>query len=466
MVPPTIAAIATPTGSGGIGIIRISGTSAFDIGTSIFRLKSSTGKSTRLHADDIQSHFFYYGYIFDAVNHRNIDEVLIVFMRSPRSYTREDIVEIHAHAGLFTLSAILELVFTHRAIPAQPGEFTKRAFLNGRIDLTQTEAVIDILNAQSTLALQVATQQIAGGIRDKVFQIREQLLNLHAQLEAAVDFPEDIDDIMSFETVLHDLAFSVKTPIFNMLNQYREKSFIREGLTIVITGAPNVGKSSLMNQLLQTERAIVTPIPGTTRDLIKEHLVLNNIHTQLMDTAGIHNTDDPVEIIGVKKSEEQIDAADIVLFLIQAGSEISKEDEYIFHCVKNKRTILIINKSDLMAVNDIPHLPDHWRHLPSVSISALYGHGIDSLKNIIAEKFLNGFNDQPDFILPNLRHKKSLEKCLESIANFERGIQNDIPCDLLSLDIQDSINALNEITGENVPPDVLDRIFETFCIGK
>ncbi len=466
MVPPTIAAIATPQGSGGIGIIRISGTSAFNIGTSIFRHSKSPGTTTQLNLADIHSHLFYYGYIFDALTDQLIDEVLIVFMKSPRTYTREDVVEIHAHAGFFTLKTILELVVNHGAIPAQAGEFTKRAFLNGRIDLTQSEAVIDILNAQSTLAAQVAANQIAGGIREKIFQVREKLLSILTQLEAAVDFPEDVEDILNFNQIQNDLQSRVKTPILNMLNAYREKSFIREGITIVIAGTPNVGKSSLMNQLLQTDRAIVTSIPGTTRDLIKEHLLLNDIHTQLLDTAGIHSTDDPIEMLGIQRSMDQIDAADIILFMIEAGTMVSKEVEHVYRCVKDKRTILIMNKSDLLGEHYQPDLPDHWHHLPRVLTSALHGHGIDALKNMITDKFLNSLNDQPDNLLPNLRHKKALEKCLESILSLETGIKNHIPCDMLSIDIQASVSALNEITGEDVSPDVLDRIFETFCIGK
>lgn len=466
MVPSTIAAIATPIGIGGIGIIRISGPSAFDIGTSIFRHNTSDNNFKILNAADITSHFLYYGYVFDSFNQRTIDEVLAVFMKSPRTYTREDIVEIHAHAGEYSIKTILELIYQSGATPAQPGEFTKRAFLNGRIDLTQSEAVIDILNAQSALSMQAAISQISGGIKEKIHIIRENLLQILTQLEAVIDFPDDVTDIIDSDDLQKSLRLNIIKPVSKLLDTYREKRFIREGIKIVIAGAPNVGKSSLMNQLIQKDRSIVTSIPGTTRDLIKEHLVLNDTHTLIFDTAGIQDTDDPVEKIGIQRAKNQISAADIILFIIQAGVPVSNNDQSIYEYVKDKKTIIVINKSDLTTGKQLPELPVHWNHLPHVSTSALYGDGIDTLKTIITDRFLQNFSEKSDPVLLNLRHKIALEKCLDSVLTFNKGLADNLPCDLLTIDIQEAINTLNEITGENVAHDILDRIFNSFCIGK
>ncbi len=470
MVSPTIAAIATPSGSGGIGIIRISGPSAFQIGSSIFRHTSLTDhsidKPTPGTSSILKSHHMYFGHIFDQDKSRLIDEVLIVFMKAPRTYTREDVVEIHAHAGPYILRAILELVLKNGARLAEPGEFTRRAFLNGRIDLTQSEAIIDLINAKSSLALTVAFSQVSGGLSLKIKKVRDVLISILSQLEAAIDFPDEVGDILNIEDTSVQIHSSVYTPVQEMIKKYEETGFLRKGVKIVIVGGPNVGKSSLMNQLVNKDRSIVTPIPGTTRDLIEEHLTLNGIHTILSDTAGIHDTDDPVEIIGIERAQTQIDTADLILFMIQAGSPVSENEKKIFERIHNRDTFLVVNKSDLVEPSYEPEIPPQWKTVPVMLVSALYKNGINRLKSSISNKFSDQLKEEGDLVVPNLRHKIALERCLESTAAFEQGLNNSVSCDLLAIDLKISIDALNEITGENVGADILDRIFEDFCIGK
>ncbi len=470
MVLPTIAAIATPSGSGGIGIIRISGPDAYGIGLSVFRHAASRDPlveqlSTILFSN-IKSHYLYYGHIFDRSKNQIIDEVLITFMKAPRTYTREDIVEIHAHAGPYILKAILELVINKGAQLAEPGEFTRRAFLNGRIDLTQSEAIVDLINAKSSLALKVATSQVSGDLSQKINQIREILLSILTEFEAAIDFPDEVGDILNVQSIKRQVESSVLNPLHEMINNHEETGFLRKGVKIVIVGGPNVGKSSLMNQLVNKERSIVTSIPGTTRDLIEEHLTLNGIHTILSDTAGIHDTDDPVEIIGIERAQAQIDSADLILFMIQAGTAISENEANIYKRIQAGDIILVVNKSDLVDPEYKPDIPPQWMTVPTLLVSALYNHGIDQLKNLITNKFSDQLKEGRDLVIPNLRHKLALEKCLESAMKFYSGLKNAIQCDLLAIDLKESIDALNEITGETVALDILDRIFQDFCIGK
>ena len=466
----TITAIATPPGSGGIGIIKISGPDAFSIGASLFRpIKSHRRVSNSFGPDTsngLKSHFLYHGHIIVPSTEKVLDEVLITFMRNPHTYTREDVVEIHAHAGPYILRSLLELVVQAGARLAEPGEFTKRAFLNGRIDLTRAEGIIDMLNAESSLSLDAAASQITGGLQIEVARMGSVLLDMVAGMEAAIEFPEDVGDPLEPQGA-HDLIQSeVLHPIKKMIERHQTASFIREGLNITIVGGPNVGKSSLMNLLANKDSSIVTPVPGTTRDLIEERLVLNNTHIILSDTAGLHDTSDAVEKIGIEKAQARIDASDLVLFVIQADLPVAANEHGIYDVIGGKRFILVVNKCDLMEAGVPPCIPASWKEAPVVMTSALYQKGIDELIQVVGSSLADAMPPHPDPIVPNLRHKFAFESAYSSAEAAASGFLNDIPLDLLVIDLKAAISSLNDIVGEGVSPDVLDHIFSRFCIGK
>lgn len=462
----TIAAIATPIGSGGIGIIRISGSAAISIAYSIFRRTSSFAKLV-----NHESHRFYYGCIIDpgqdSIHEKNriIDEVLIVFMEAPKTYTREDIVEIHAHSGTAVLKSILNIVVQQGARLANPGEFTYRAFLNGRIDLTQAEGVIDIINAKTDRAHQAAAAQLMGGMKLKIESIINSLLSILTQTEAGIDFPEDIGDEIDPGKVLELLTKSGIEPLKKMVHEYEQAHIIRDGLKVVIAGRPNAGKSSLMNRLLQKERSIVTSIPGTTRDLIEDSLIIKGVPIVLTDTAGLHNTDEPVEKIGIERAYSHIKEADLVLFIIDAGLEINETDINIYKAISHKPIILVMNKSDLIPDNSY-HIPDYWQNLPWIKISALHNLEIDALKEMIAQTAIKEAIEYESSLIPNIRHKQSIEKSLKSLIAAQQGIEMGMPFELINIDIQDSINHLGDVIGKTIREDILDHIFSNFCIGK
>ncbi|MGE0084231.1 MAG: tRNA uridine-5-carboxymethylaminomethyl(34) synthesis GTPase MnmE [Desulfococcaceae bacterium] len=459
----TIAAIATPIGSGGIGIIRISGPEAMFIAASLF-VPSSARKSGEYSAD-FESHRLYHGHITDAEKDQIVDEVLLVFMKAPRSYTREDVAEIHAHSGPAVLKTILELVLKKGARLAEPGEFTRRAFLNGRIDLTQAEAVIDIISAGTEKAMEAAASQMKGYLKQQISEIREILLNILVQTEAAIDFPEDAGEEIPVDNILEILHEKVRLPLKKLANRYDDAHILREGLRLIIAGKPNVGKSSLMNRLLRKDRAIVTPIPGTTRDMIEENLVIRGIPVVLIDTAGLHESDDPVEKIGMEKSRERIQNADLLLFMTDMEHPLSSEDYDIFRNVSGKKLIWVINKSDLASDRE-PEVPESWQDMPRIMISAKYDHGIGELKDLIAETVLKSAFACENAVIPNIRHKQAIEKSLHAVNTAKEGIENSIPFELISMDIREAADLLGEIIGITVREDVLDRIFSTFCIGK
>ncbi len=459
----TIAAIATPIGSGGIGIIRISGSNALPIAASLF-VRSSTRKPGKNPAD-FESHRLYHGHILDAQKDRIVDEVLLVFMKSPRSYTREDVAEIHAHSGPAVLRKILELVLKKGARLAEPGEFTCRAFLNGRIDLTQAEAVTDIISAGTEKAMEAAAAQMTGGLKQQITEIREILLNILVQTEAAIDFPEDAGEEIPVDSIPEILRDKVSLPLKKLADRYDEAHVLREGLRLIIAGKPNVGKSSLMNRLLRKDRAIVTPIPGTTRDMIEENLVIRGIPVLLIDTAGLHESDDPVEKIGMEKSRERIQNADLLLFMTDMENPLSAEDYDIFRTVSGKKLIWVINKSDLASDRE-PEVPELWDDIPRIIISAKYDHGIGELRDLIAETVVKSAFACESAIIPNLRHKQAIEKSLHAVNTAKEGMETAIPFELISMDIREAADLLGEIIGLTIREDVLDRIFSTFCIGK
>ncbi len=457
----TIAAIATPPGRGGIGIIKISGSEAIDIAGKIFYSKKNADSAlgTR-HSALSLSHHLYYGHIINDQG-KQLDEVLICVMKAPHSYTGEDIVEIQAHAGSIVLKNILELVLKKGARLAEPGEFTKRAYLNGRIDLTQAEAVADIIHAKSERALEMASAQLDGGLRLEIENIRQSLLAILSQIEAGIDFPEDIGDEISADEIIRTLDDAIIARLNNLISAYNAGHFVKEGLKVLIAGKPNVGKSSLMNRLLEKDRVIVTPVAGTTRDLIEESLMIGQIEVILADSAGLHDSDDPIEQIGIQKTYQYLDDADLVLMMLDASQDSDAEDQKIYERFCHKPLIAVMNKSDL--VTEKPASPFD---LPTVYISALHNIGIDDLKYQV-EKHCSGADDIEEYrLIPSLRHKLSLEQSRTRIESAISGLQDHIPFEIISIDLQAGISALDEITGQQIRDDVLDQIFSRFCIGK
>ncbi len=464
----TIAAIATPIGCGGIGIIKISGPNALSIAAHIFR-KSGFKQEWLDTANNFsfKTHRLYHGHIIDPENGLVLDEVVLAVMKAPCSYTREDVVEIQAHSGYAVLSAILLLVLKQGVKPAEPGEFTKRAYINGRIDLTQAEAVIDIINARTDKALEIATSQIKGDMKVRVEAIRGVLVNIMTKVSAAIEFSDDVGKTIDADSAIEELQGGVVARLKELIEQYDNAHVLRDGVNLVIVGQPNVGKSSLMNSLIKKDRAIVTCVPGTTRDLIEETLNIHGIPVIITDTAGLHKTDDPVEVIGIKKTYEHTSGCDLVLFMVDASCPLTSEDIAIFEKINNKKTILVINKSDLVDEKFAMNIPSHWADVPQVTISARYNRGIETLKDLVAKTVLSGQGiDIADKIIPNLRHKIALDKSLESVSLSIEGFQAEVPFELIAIDVQGSIDSLGEITGVAAREEVLDKIFSSFCIGK
>lgn len=479
----TIAAIATPTGSGGIGVIRISGPRAFDISAALF---SKTPNSSQ-RCENLESHRVCHGYIFDLEEHAVIDEVLLISMKGPSSYTAEDVVEIQAHSGTMVLRRILDKILGLGARLSEPGEFTKRAFLNGRIDLTQAEAVIDIINAKSANALKFAASQNLGALKQKIGQLRDQLIDFLSLVEVNIDFP---DDVQSFEPSHKERVFieDLLEQCRQFIKRHDDACFLKDGIRITICGAPNVGKSSLMNRLLEQDRSIVTAIPGTTRDPIEEGLNMEGIPFVLSDTAGIHQTDDLVEIIGIEKARDHIDKADIILFMKEAGTDFSEVEfqkvlslplqapqqathQAIGQSISKpedqwgKKVIFVVNKIDIEDLT-LPLLSEKYKDIPRVEISALLNKGIDKLKQKIVSISMAGLDIEKSSVIPNLRHKKALEQTVESLEAVHAGLTNRYEAEILAIDIKNSIDSLGTITGETASLDILDNIFNNFCIGK
>ncbi|MEA3429456.1 MAG: tRNA uridine-5-carboxymethylaminomethyl(34) synthesis GTPase MnmE [Thermodesulfobacteriota bacterium] len=467
----TIAAVATPIGRGGIGIIKISGEKALRIAATIFKRSHFTSDHNadtgNLSFASFKSHRLYHGHVINPANGRRLDEVLLAFMKAPRSYTVEDVVEIQAHSGPVVLSSILELVLKNGARLAEPGEFTKRAYINGRIDLTQAEAVVDIINARTGKALEIAFTQLQGDMRRSVEIIRESLSDFFAEINAAIDFPGDVTEIVGIDAATKTLQNKVVARLKDLIRQYENAHVLRDGLKLVVVGRPNVGKSSLMNRLLQKDRVIVTSMPGTTRDLIEEPLTIRGIPVIIADTAGLHETDDPVEVIGIKKTYEHTDLSDLVLFVLDAGCKVTKEDYKIYERIRDRKLIIVINKSDLIDDEHRLDIPDFWINIPQVKISALYNQGLDMLKELIAKTSLNeqGF-DTEHAIIPNLRHKIALERSLRAASSAVEGMRKQTSFELIAINIKEAIDSLGEITGVVANEDMIDRIFSRFCIGK
>ncbi|WP_321494267.1 tRNA uridine-5-carboxymethylaminomethyl(34) synthesis GTPase MnmE [uncultured Desulfobacter sp.] len=455
----TIAAIATPFGSGGIGVIRISGPSSFDLAAKIF---SKTPADGGKKVPQFVSHRVSHGFICDGDT--TIDEVLVIPMKAPHSYTAEDVVEIQAHSGTIVLRRILDLLFSHGVRPAEPGEFTRRAFLNGRIDLTQAEAVADIINARSDASLKFAASQNVGVLRQSIQEMVSILTGFLARLEAAIDFPDEAGAF--FYTSQDKTALqSVADKIGDLIRQHKDACFLKTGIRLTICGEPNVGKSSIMNRILEKEKSIITDIPGTTRDPIEDSLTIEGIPFVIVDTAGIHQTDDLVEIIGIEKAKDQIEAADIVLYVLEPGKPFP-EKTASKTLPRDKPVIFAINKMDLADGLDLPHFPEQYAGSCSLEISALTGHGINGLRTKLLETCIGNLEIGNDAVIPNLRHKNALVHALEHMTAMMEGLDKGQEEETLALDAKNCIDQLGTITGDTASLDILDAVFNNFCIGK
>ncbi|TCT12246.1 tRNA modification GTPase [Natranaerovirga pectinivora] len=458
MLNDTITAIATSLSPSGIGIIRISGDDALNIIKEIFRPINNDKD-----INEVKSHTIHYGHIVEDNN--VIDEVLVSIMKGPNTFTRENVVEINCHGGIIVMQKILKLTLKQGARIAEPGEFTKRAFLNGRIDLSQAEAVIDIINSKTDLALRSSVSQLEGSIREKIIPIRTELLEIIAHIEASIDYPEyDIDEL-SFNHLKQNMEQIIKR-IRALLDTADYGKILRDGVKTVIVGKPNVGKSSLMNTLLKEERAIVTDIPGTTRDTLEELVNINGIPLKIIDTAGIRDTEDIVEKIGVEKSKKYIDQSDLIIFVIDISRELDEEDYKIIELIKDRKTVVLLNKSDLSTKIDVNELKEKIKK-PLISISIKTKEGIVEFEEILKNMFFNGDIDfSNDTYITNVRHKDALEKSIKSLNNVIETINLGLPEDCISIDLQNGYESLGLIIGESMDESIIDQIFSQFCLGK
>lgn len=454
----TIAAISTPLGEGGIGVIRMSGKAAIAIADALF-VSPSKGKKLK----DLPSHTVHYGHIYDPETQEPVDEVLVTLMRAPKSYTREDVVEISSHGGFISLKRILDLVLKGGARLAEPGEFTKRAFLNGRIDLSQAEAVIDIIQSRTELSHKVAVRQLEGRLSQKVRAIRDALKHLTALVEASIDFSEEDIEVISPEALDSGIGEALESIDF-LIETAEEGQILREGLSLVIVGKPNVGKSSLLNVLLEEERAIVTPIPGTTRDVIEESLNLKGVPVRLLDTAGIRNTEDPVEVQGVLRSKNLLEKADLVLWVLDSSSPLTQEDLDILELVKEKKVLGVLNKIDLPSKIGKEEAGQLLAGIPWVKISAKEKSGIETLKDLIFEMVVK--TPVESVWVTNIRHKNALIKAQQSLLKARESIAQRMSGEFIAVDLRAALDSLGEIIGETTTEDILTEIFSTFCIGK
>ena len=454
----TIAAVATAMTASGIGIIRMSGPDSRKIAGKVYRSK---GGKKRI--EEVSSHTINYGFICDG--EETIDEVLVLVMDGPRSYTGEDTVEIDCHGGVLAMKRVLETVVKYGARPAEPGEFTKRAFLNGRMDLSQAEAVIDVINAKNEYALKSSLGQLKGNIQKAIQEIRERIIYQIAYIESALDDPEHISIDGYGETLGKEVEL-LKERLQQLLQTVREGKLMKEGIKTVILGKPNAGKSSLLNILVGEERAIVTDIAGTTRDILEESIVLHGISLRMIDTAGIRSTEDVVEKIGVKKAIEYAKDADLILYVVDSSVPLDENDREILELLQDKRAIVILNKADLEPVVTEDILRKKTKHAV-VSISAKEEEGIDLLEQQMKDMFFDGelsFNDE--IYITNVRHKAALEEAKRSLELVENSIQMQMPEDFFSIDLMNAYEALGSIIGESVGEDLVNEIFSKFCTGK
>lgn len=455
----TIAAIATPLGQAGIGIVRISGSLARKIANQIFRPQRGL--------NDLESHALTLGHLIDPASGELIDEVLLSVMKAPHSFTREDVVEINAHSGFLLLSRILQMVLNGGARLAKPGEFTFRAFMNGRIDLTQAEAIVDLINSRSERGLQLASQQIKGRFRNAIETLRQKTLEILAQTEVAIDFPEEESGTFPGEEMITRLEHEVLDPIRKIIEAHSQRKIWMDGINTVIIGRVNGGKSSLLNRLLNEQRALVTPIPGTTRDIIESTLYIEGIPLRLMDTAGFRKGMGKIERAGIRLTEKKLGEADLSLIVIDQSRPLTQVDLDIVTRSQGKRRLIIINKIDLPSRLDEAKAKQAFGNVPSVRISALTGEGIDDLRRAIRDLVLDGGSvTDSTGLAPNLRHKEALREAERFFEHAARNIGEGLPLDIIAMELQSGLEALGEIIGETPREAVLDQIFSQFCIGK
>ena len=458
MKTDTIAAIATAMSNSGIGIVRISGDEALDVADRIFRPKKGSRK-----VSDMETHTIHYGYVTDG--DEVIDEVMLLIMKAPRSYTCEDTIEIDCHGGVLVMKKILETVLKYGARPAEPGEFTKRAFLNGRIDLSQAESVIDVINAQNELALKSSVSQLQGAVLEKIKAIRAVVLHEIAFIESALDDPEHVS-LEGYPEQLHEIMSDAHSKVKKLLDSSDNGKMLKEGINTAIVGKPNAGKSSLLNILVGEERAIVTEIAGTTRDILQEQIQIGGIGLNVIDTAGIRDTEDIVEKIGVNKSREYIEKADLIIYVVDSSTELDENDQEIIEAIQNKKAIVLLNKSDLDAKTDASILQTQLNK-PILSISAKNNTGIHELETLIEEMFFSGklsFNDE--VYITNIRQKNALAEAQNSLKMVLQSIADGMPEDFFTIDMMNAYEALGTIIGESLEEDLVNEIFSKFCMGK
>lgn len=455
----TITSISTPMGEGAIGIVRLSGPQAIEIGDILYKGKKKLS--------EVETHTINYGHIIDPETNETVEEVMVSVLRAPKTFTREDIIEINCHGGILTINRILELTMTYGARMAEPGEYTKRAFLNGRIDLSQAEAVMDFIRSKTDRASKVAMNQIEGRLSDLIKKQRQSILEILAQVEVNIDYPE-YDDVEDATTdFLLEQSKRIKEEINRLLETGAQGKIMREGLYTVIVGRPNVGKSSMLNNLIQDNKAIVTEVAGTTRDVLEEYVNVRGVPLRLVDTAGIRDTEDIVEKIGVERSRKALSEADLILFVLNNNEPLTEDDQTLFEVIKNEDVIVIINKTDLEQRLDVSELREMIGDMPLIQTSMLKQEGIDELEIQIKDLFFGGEVQNQDMTyVSNSRHISLLKQARQSIQDAIDAAESGIPMDMVQIDLTRTWEILGEIIGESASDELIDQLFSQFCLGK
>lgn len=456
----TIAAISTPPGEGAISIVRLSGDQAVEIADRVFQAGNK-------QLADVSSHTIHYGHIVDPVADKLVDEVMVSVMRAPKTFTRENVVEINCHGGIVVVNQLLQLLLRQGARLAEPGEFTKRAFLNGRVDLSQAEAVMDLIRAKTDKAMNLALNQLDGNLSQLIRALRQEILETLAQVEVNIDYPE-YDDVEEMTTrLLLEKATQVKGQIEDLLQTAQQGKILREGLDTAIIGRPNVGKSSLLNHLLREEKAIVTDIAGTTRDVIEEYVNVRGVPLKLVDTAGIRETEDIVERIGVERSRQALAKADLILLVLNQSEPLSSEDEQLIEVTKDSKRIVLLNKMDLPSRLDRDEVRNLVGDSPLFEVSVLNQNGLDRLEQAIADLFFGGQTaDKDASYVSNTRHIALLDQAAHSLSEVIQGIEMGMPVDLVQIDMTRCWDALGEVVGDSVQDELITQLFSQFCLGK
>lgn len=454
----TIAAVATPVGQGGIGIVRISGPKSMEIAGRLFSPKK------KITLSEVPSRLLVYGHIIDPADKDMVDEVLVTVMRAPHSYTWEDSVEIHCHGGMVAVQKVLEAVLAEGTRLAEPGEFTRRAFLNGRISLDQAEAVLDLISARTGESLRIAVEQLRGGLSERLSGVRERLIGIRALIEAYIDFPEDEIEIKEDQDMISQIR-EIRQELVQLSQTFQEARFFREGLSVAIVGRPNVGKSSLLNALLQKDRAIVTEIPGTTRDLIEECLNINGLPVRVIDTAGIRESHELVEQEGIRRSLQALEQADFVVAMIDGSQPLNDHDREVLERIRGKQAVIAISKADLPSRVSLENIREYGKQY--TRISAVAGTGLEELKTIIFTSHLKDWKEEREgIVVTNLRHKTALDQASASLARALEMFPGNRPLEVVAIELREAADQVGSVIGAVTTEDVLDRIFNDFCIGK